>query len=371
MDIDFSKVDWVEKLVAAGIDAERLQKKAGPCPLCYFGENGGRRFRFDNKGGMGTWYCQQCGAGNGYTLLLRYTGQSPAEILKELSGGVMANAVTSGARKRFSFEDTDFSPEQVRKNRQKLAEVTRECKKLNGEDTVSRYLHSRVPGLDREKISADIMWHRALKFYEEKKGEDGYIYRGKFQAMVARARSGDGTPITLHRTYLTPDGRKAPFENVKKQMKGIRKLGGAAIRLVEVPGSRVLGVTEGIETGLAVATGYRYRINVWSMLNCVNLGLADIPLDDFDEIIIFADHDRIDAKNNFRPGEHHARILMKRLSEAGKKVTLKLPKEEGTDFADVWIAVQGEKVEGNDQTVEQVSPRPVQPSASCYEALAR
>jgi len=112
--------------------------------------------------------------------------------------------------------------------------------------------------------------------------------------MIGRAVDSNEQPITLHRTYLTPQGTKAPVEEVKKQMKGIRKLDGAAIRVVEVPESRTLGLTEGIETGLAVATGYRYRINVWSMLNCVNLSLADIPKGRFDKIIIFADHDKID-----------------------------------------------------------------------------
>ncbi|MDN2876106.1 toprim domain-containing protein, partial [Campylobacter jejuni] len=82
-----------------------------------------------------------------------------------------------------------------------------------------------------------------------------------------------------------------------------------AIRLVDVPESRTLGLTEGIETGLAVATGYRYRINVWSLLNCGNLALADIPKGRFDKVIIFADHDHLDVKKEYRPGEHFALLL--------------------------------------------------------------
>lgn len=51
MGIDFSKVDWEKKLVAAGIDRNCLTlNKAGPCPLCFDGKRGGKRFRFDNKG---------------------------------------------------------------------------------------------------------------------------------------------------------------------------------------------------------------------------------------------------------------------------------------------------------------------------------
>lgn len=339
MGIDFSKVDWLKKLAAVGIDSSCLRKKAGPCPLCYDGKHGAHRFRFDNKGGLGTWYCQQCGAGNGYTLIQRFTGKSALEILKLLDDGMSNTSDVEAPLKRFTFEDMDFSAEQVAKNRAKLHQVSSRCVQLDGVDAASRYLRNRVPGCDLSKLSQDVMFHPGLKFFVEKEG-GGLTSRGVFPAMVARAVDGSCKPITLHRTYLTTKGTKAPFDDVKKQMKGVRKLDGAAIRLVDVPESRVLGLTEGIETGVAVATGYRYRINVWSLLNCVNLSLADIPEGRFDEIIIFADHDRIDAKNGYRPGEHYAKLLKARLEERGERVTIKLPREEGSDFADVWVAVQ-------------------------------
>lgn len=366
MGINFAKVDWKKKLVAAGIDGNCLRlNKAGPCPLCYDGKNGGKRFRFDNKGDMGTWYCQQCGAGNGYTLIERYTGMSKVEILKFLDDG--SCGVNSEAPiKRFTFEDTDFSPEQVKKNRGKLVQVSTGTVSITASDPVAQYLRKRVPGCDVSKISQDIRFHPGLKFFEE--GEGGrLVNRGTFPTMVARAVDSTGLPITLHRTYLTSKGDKAPLEDPKKQMKGIRKLDGAAIRLVEVPESRTLGLTEGIETGVAVATGYRYRINVWSLLNCVNLALADIPEGRFDKIIIFADHDRTDLKKGYRPGEHFALLLKERLVKLGYEVEIKIPLEEGTDFADVWCAIQepGKKI-ALETVKEQAAIRPAmqpQPSA--------
>ncbi|EGO0679184.1 hypothetical protein ITK59_004563, partial [Salmonella enterica] len=33
----------------------------GPCPVC----GGKDRFRFDDKNGRGTWFCNQCGHGDG------------------------------------------------------------------------------------------------------------------------------------------------------------------------------------------------------------------------------------------------------------------------------------------------------------------
>jgi putative DNA primase/helicase len=360
MGIDFSKVDWEKKLVAVGIDKNCLRlNKAGPCPLCFDGKRGGKRFRFDNKGGLGTWYCQQCGAGNGYTLIKRYTGMSKVEILKYLDDGTCG--ISSEAPiKRFTFEDTDFSPEQVKKNRGKLVKVSTGCFALTGTDPVSQYLRKRVPGCDLSKISPAIRFHPGLKFYEEGEG-DRLITRGTFPTMVARAVDAAGQPITLHRTYLTSKGEKAPLEDPKKQMKGIRKLDGAAIRVVEVQESRTLGLAEGIETSFAVATGYRYTINVWSLLNCVNLSLADIPEGRFDKVIIFADHDFIDTRNGYRPGEHFAVKLKQRLEAKGYEVEIKIPKEEGTDFADVWLAIQ-------DQQQRTILPT-VKPQAATRPAM--
>jgi putative DNA primase/helicase len=359
MGIDFSKVDWNKKLVAAGIDSNCLKlNKAGPCPLCFDGTRGGKRFRFDNKGGMGTWYCQQCGAGNGYTLIERYTGMSKVEILKHLDDG-SCGVSSETPIKRFTFEDTDFSPEQVKKNRCKLIEVSAGSIQLTGNDPVSLYLRKRVPGCDLSKISQDIRIHPGLKFFQE--GDGGrFINRGTFPTMVARAIDAAGRPITLHRTYLTSKGDKAPLDDPKKQMKGIRKLDGAAIRVVDVPESRTLGLAEGIETSIAVATGYRYGINVWSMLNCVNLSLADIPEGRFDKIIIFADHDLFDTKKGYRPGEHFAEKLKERLEAKGYEVEVRIPKEEGTDFADVWLSISDQQ----QQTTQPAAnpPAPARPS---------
>jgi hypothetical protein len=171
----------------------------------------------------------------------------------------------------------------------------------------------------------------------EKDAAGENVCRGRFPTLLAQAIDGEHSPITCHRTYVTAAGDKAPFEMVKKQMAGVRKLDGAAIRVVNVPDSRVLALTEGIENAVAVATAYRYNLNVWSLLNCGNLELADIPAGRFDKIVIFADHDAVDLNKGHRPGEHHARLLKARLQEAGYEVELKIPAIEGTDFADLWM----------------------------------
>lgn len=61
----------------AGITDQQLSDRHQPCPLC----GGDDRYRFDDKDGSGTWFCNRCGgknqqggAGNGMDLLMRKTG---------------------------------------------------------------------------------------------------------------------------------------------------------------------------------------------------------------------------------------------------------------------------------------------------------
>lgn len=377
MGIRFNEVDWPKKIEDAGLlkHYPNLLKKgrAGPCPICREGKD---RFRFDNKGGVGTWWCQHCGAGNGYTLLLGATGWGRAEVMKFLDDGTVGK--TDLAERKFTFEEEDFSPEQIAKNRNSLQWAWGRAQALNGRDPASQYLMKRVPGCDISKLSRSIRCHPAMKFWEED-ATGNLVCRGSFPTMVAQAIDGEQKPITCHRTYLTAAGDKAPFEMVKKQMKGVRKLGGAAIRVVNVPESRVLGLAEGIENAVAVGTAYRYGMNVWSLLNCGNLELADIPAGRFDKIIIFADHDKVDPKKNYRPGEHHALLLKARLEQVGYEVELRMPPIEGTDFADVWVLYYKQMMErlaagqasSRDCNVRQERPALVQRvSATTHEMHA-
>jgi putative DNA primase/helicase len=239
---------------------------------------------------------------------------------------------------RAVFQDPDFTPENVARNRTKLRRAWKHSTPLNGTDAASRYLQMRVPGCDITKLAVGLRYNRSMQFWEEDdKGK--FVQRGYFPVMLGLAIDKDGHAITCHRTYLTADGRKAPFENVKKQMKGVRKLDGAAVRVIDVPESRVLGLTEGIENAVAVGTAYRYSINVWSTLNCSNLEMVEIPEGRFDKIVIFADHDQLDPKTNRRPGLHYVELLKARLEAAGYTVELKVPPVEGTDFADLWNEV--------------------------------
>lgn len=60
---------------AVGIKLKGNGKKHQPCPLC----GGSDRFRCDDKNGTGSWICNQCGAGTGYTLVRDYTKKDAYE----------------------------------------------------------------------------------------------------------------------------------------------------------------------------------------------------------------------------------------------------------------------------------------------------
>lgn len=75
---------WPELLAAMGINIPS-RGKHGPCPVC----GGKDRFRLDDKGGRGTWICNQCGAGDGLDLVKLISGKGTKEaarLVAELMG---------------------------------------------------------------------------------------------------------------------------------------------------------------------------------------------------------------------------------------------------------------------------------------------
>src|SRR3546814_11614498 len=61
---------WPSILPQFVISPSYLTGKQTPCPTC----GGKDRFRFDNKDGRGTYYCNKCGPGDGVQLVMMKTG---------------------------------------------------------------------------------------------------------------------------------------------------------------------------------------------------------------------------------------------------------------------------------------------------------
>lgn len=73
---------WPRILPALGVKVIKNRHQA--CPVC----GGSDRFRFDDKEGRGTWFCNQCGAGDGLKLIERVFDVSASEAAQKV------NAVT-------------------------------------------------------------------------------------------------------------------------------------------------------------------------------------------------------------------------------------------------------------------------------------
>ncbi|MBK7837114.1 MAG: hypothetical protein IPJ49_05390 [Candidatus Obscuribacter sp.] len=65
-----------------GINPAHLSGRHNACPIC----GGSDRFRFDDQEGDGTFYCNQCGAGDGFKLLMLLKGIGFGAVLDLLDG---------------------------------------------------------------------------------------------------------------------------------------------------------------------------------------------------------------------------------------------------------------------------------------------
>lgn len=109
------------------------------------------------------------------------------------------------------------------------------------------YLHNR--GIDPSSKAVQNNIRESVSFME---GE-------KRPVMLAAVRTEDGKLVTLHRTFLTKEGRKADLPTPKMLMKlpKGRSINGASVGFGETSRS-IVAVTEGIETALSVAQGTGY-----------------------------------------------------------------------------------------------------------------
>lgn len=87
----------------AGLSAEQLTDEHQPCPLC----GGTDRYRFDDRDGSGSWFCNQCGGrdqrgggGSGMDLLMRRLQIPYAEAAQRLEQHLGIGGGTGSTRRR-------------------------------------------------------------------------------------------------------------------------------------------------------------------------------------------------------------------------------------------------------------------------------
>lgn len=292
MDIKEVVGKWLGIFNALGIDVGNGKHK--PCPIC----GGTDRFRFDDKDGAGTYICGQCGAGDGWTLIQKSMNVDFKEAVKAVEG------VIGTARKTPINNGLQYKPELLR-------EMYRDSKPLDGKCCGSLYLKNR--GLKTFPSSLRFL----SKCYEPST-------KTKMPALLATFSAQDSEALTLHRIFLKEGGHKADIEKCKLTMTPKKPMAGGVVRLF--PAIKEIGITEGVETAIAVHE--MYNIPVWAALS-TSLMVAFKPPKGIENITIFAD-----ADINYA-GEKAAYSLATKLYLEGYAVGVKIPRKRGCDFLDM------------------------------------
>lgn len=287
---------WPGILTTLGIEERFLKNKHGPCPVC----QGKDRFRFDDKDGDGTYYCNAHGAGDGFRLLMDVFGWDFKQTAQEVSKIVDTAPTITPKPKR--------TPEQARAE---LNRIREQCKKATATDPVGRYLAGR--GIT---LLPDVLYHPSLTYFG--------VETKDYPAMIGIIRNAAGKPIAMHRTYLY-DNKKAPVEQPKKVLAGVEPMTGCLyIRLFQALPE--LGIAEGIET--ACAASQMFSIPVWSVIDASHMEQF-IPPSGVTTLRIFSDNDLTYT------GQKSAYTLANRLALKGMTVTVEVPPMADMDWLDM------------------------------------
>lgn len=344
---------WLFVLGALAPQIEAALRKPGRhvgCPV-HGGKDGFRLFGDAHLNGGGV--CNTCGPRHdGFELLMWLNAWDFRQCLSEVGEylGVAKEGAQNGSCNITPMFREPVKPwlvsaqAEMERNRQRALVYNEHLRKkiarMWGEsvpltdaaaDPMRRYFNHRKLVLRANAVEMECLrFHPEVPYFDED-GEN----LGVFPAIVCAIRGASGELVTLHRTYLTADGRKAAVECVKKMMpipQGL-DVNGGAVRLGE-PADGVLGVAEGLETALSA---YRVsQIPVWSTVN-TSLMESFIAPKGVRTVLIWADRDRSLA------GEKSARVLASRLAEQGVQAFVLLPKlpipatVKGVDWNDVLM----------------------------------
>lgn len=285
---------WREILPQLGIDTSYLRNRHGPCPLC----RGKDRFRWDDKDGSGSYYCNQCGPGSGITLVMKKNGLDFATACREVDA-IIGNDHFAQRTPRPKTDD-------------RTSRLTA-CKRILNEakdgDIVANYLLRRSLPV----VPPVLLGHPALPYLDDGR------YVGRYPAMLAPIIGPDGDLLSVHRTYL------GDVPTRKKIMPPAVPIHGAAVRLFDP--TDTLGIAEGVET--AVAAHELFQIPTWAVLSTSGMESFQPPAT-VKRLVIFGDNDA-----NFA-GQKAAHALANSLSSNDDlALEIQIPLTPDTDWLDV------------------------------------
>ncbi len=279
--LDQCKGKWRGILNSYGA-ALPAHKRAGACPVC----GGKDRFTFDDKNGLGTWYCRGCEphAGGGLILLARFIGRSTYDTAKEL----LTDGITTVAPIR------DFAP------------VDYEAEKLKG--------------------------------YKEAKAKAAMMFKGVTtgQHQYLTDRGLDNAVRLIGDKICVPCYHDKELANIQligadKQKKFIYKGRVKGAYNVIQGNDQSIAIVEGYATGLTVnkLTGLR----VFCCFMASNIPIISAKLREANpdkRLIIFADHDKDNVHSGWAGGAglHYARQAA---SKTGALITHPLDRQDWDD----------------------------------------
>ncbi len=314
---------WPQILESLGISFTYLKNKHGACPICREGID---RFRFDDKG-IGAYFCNKCGAGDGFQLLQRYHNWGFAYALEMVGRtlGIRPDGYDNQPKhithylSKISTPTQTSTNDEVANRKRKLNSIWQAAMPVAFGDPVDCYLKSR--GIQLEAPPSVLRCHPSLPYYNERRE-----LLGTFPAMLAMVKDKNDRSVTLHRTYLSNNG-KADVPKPKKLMSPIMPgtTRGAAIKLFE-PVNGALALSEGIENALSYYSVM--GLPAWAAISAGTMEKIILPAS-VKTVTLLVDNDE--------RGLQAALTLSRRLSAEGRTVTRIIPPMIGHDINDMLL----------------------------------
>lgn len=304
MDIqEQAKGRWRSILPMMGIPGEVLNGKQHPCPVC----GGKDRFRFDDKEGTGSSYCNQCGARHGIDMVMAMKGLAFKDAVQEVRG-VLGESVYQKPRPAMTEEERMAG----------IKAVWRDSRPVTAGDPVHAYMVAR--GIDNVLMETDTI--RCIPRYR---------YEGRTVAVMLTKMTGpDGAGVTLQRNYIE-NGRKI----ARAFMPGTIPVDTVDARIMR-HGDH-LGVAEGVET--AVAAFKLHGVPSWATLTAGYMAKWTPP-EGVKRVTIFGDNDA-SFTGHFAAYKLARRLdAMVRKSERDMRIDVRIPETIGRDWWDEWHARQ-------------------------------
>lgn len=232
---------WAD-LIFPRFGIEVQWKKKTPCPAC----GGSDRFRYDDKNGNGDYYCQQCGPGDGLSLIEKCTHLKFPEVVQEVAAIVGLDAsstITDEHRAIWRKEQELRAKAQRERERKRQEQIARKAEGIFR----NAYLGEQSLYLTEKQVDKDP---------KVKITHDGNVLipaideHGKIWNL--QTIQPDGTKL-----YITGDvNEDGKWEN------GGGRMGGLYFMIGEVQpdlyNNHIVCIAEGYATGMSIymATGY-------------------------------------------------------------------------------------------------------------------